>query len=103
MGGLSIKGTLTIDAESVFNPLSSKDLKRPTECTFFWTRQLDTTGDGEESRIVSSGATLATDRGRSHKREHSYRSWEERNPSSMKQNVMLRAGPARQHRLRPPE
>eukprot|EP00959_Pyramimonas_sp_CCMP1952_P457067 9474241-Pyramimonas_sp.AAC.1 len=31
LGGLSIKVTLTIDAESVLKSLSSKDLKKPTE------------------------------------------------------------------------
>ena len=43
-GGLSIKVTLTIDAESVFKSLSSKDLKKPTECTLLghisWIRQM---------------------------------------------------------------
>eukprot|EP00959_Pyramimonas_sp_CCMP1952_P433497 9077791-Pyramimonas_sp.AAC.1 len=33
LGGLSIKVTLAMDAESVFKSLSSKDLKKPTECT----------------------------------------------------------------------
>ena len=44
IGGLSIKVTLTIDAESVFKSLSSKDLKKPTECTILghisWIRQM---------------------------------------------------------------
>ena len=44
IGGLSIKVTLTIDAESVFKSLSSKDLKKPTECTLLghisWIRQM---------------------------------------------------------------
>eukprot|EP00959_Pyramimonas_sp_CCMP1952_P294778 6165542-Pyramimonas_sp.AAC.1 len=44
MGGLSIKVTLTIDAEYVFKSLPSKDLKKPTECTLQghinWTRQM---------------------------------------------------------------
>eukprot|EP00959_Pyramimonas_sp_CCMP1952_P283730 5930961-Pyramimonas_sp.AAC.1 len=44
MGGLSIKVTLTIDAESVFKSLSSKDLKKPTESTLSghisWIRQM---------------------------------------------------------------
>ena len=31
-GGLSIQVTMTIDAESVFKSLSSKDLKKPTGC-----------------------------------------------------------------------
>eukprot|EP00959_Pyramimonas_sp_CCMP1952_P449964 9421341-Pyramimonas_sp.AAC.1 len=43
MGGLSIKVTLTADAESVFKSLSSKDLKKPTECAVLghasWIRQ----------------------------------------------------------------
>ena len=43
-GGLSIKVYLTIDAESVFKSLSSKDLKKPTECTLLghisWIRQM---------------------------------------------------------------
>eukprot|EP00959_Pyramimonas_sp_CCMP1952_P457543 9475113-Pyramimonas_sp.AAC.1 len=34
LGGLSIKVTLSIDAESVFKSLSSKDLKKPAECVF---------------------------------------------------------------------
>ena len=44
LGGLSIKVTLTIDAESVFKALSSKDLNKLTECTLLghtmWTRQM---------------------------------------------------------------
>eukprot|EP00959_Pyramimonas_sp_CCMP1952_P276983 5790021-Pyramimonas_sp.AAC.1 len=44
LGGLSIKVTLTIDAESVFKSLSSKDLKKPTACTLLghtsWIRQM---------------------------------------------------------------
>eukprot|EP00959_Pyramimonas_sp_CCMP1952_P052773 1103291-Pyramimonas_sp.AAC.1 len=44
MGGLSIKVTLTIDAEYVFKSLSSKDLKKPTGCTLLghisWIRQM---------------------------------------------------------------
>ena len=44
IGGLSFKVTLTIDAESVFKSLSSKDLKKPTECTLLghisWIRQM---------------------------------------------------------------
>ena len=44
MGGLSIKVTLTIDTEYVFKSLSSKDLKKPTECTLLghisWIRQM---------------------------------------------------------------
>eukprot|EP00959_Pyramimonas_sp_CCMP1952_P447951 9379942-Pyramimonas_sp.AAC.1 len=50
MGGLSIKVTLTIDAESVLKPLSSKDLKTPTECTLLGKHQLDTTNDGARNR-----------------------------------------------------
>ena len=42
--GLRIKVTLTIDAESVFKSLSSKDLKKPAECTLLghisWARQM---------------------------------------------------------------
>ena len=48
MGGLSIKVYLTIDAESVFKSLSSKDLKKPTECTLLghisWIRQMMSKG-----------------------------------------------------------
>ena len=33
VGGLCFKITLTIDAESAFKSLSSKVLKKPTECT----------------------------------------------------------------------
>eukprot|EP00959_Pyramimonas_sp_CCMP1952_P193922 4055070-Pyramimonas_sp.AAC.1 len=44
MGGLSIKVTVTIDVEYVFKSLSSKDLKKPTECTLSrhisWIRQM---------------------------------------------------------------
>ena len=44
IGGLNITVTLTIDAESVFKSLSSKDLKKPTECTLLghisWIRQM---------------------------------------------------------------
>ena len=43
-GGLCIKVFLTIDAESVFKSLSSKELKKPTECTLLghisWIRQM---------------------------------------------------------------
>eukprot|EP00959_Pyramimonas_sp_CCMP1952_P330034 6910217-Pyramimonas_sp.AAC.1 len=55
LGGLSIKVILTIDAEYVFKPSSSKDLKKPTECTF-WTHQLDTTDDGSRNRAQYSVA-----------------------------------------------
>ena len=44
LGGLSIKVSLTIDAESVYKSLSSKDLKIPTERTLLghisWIREL---------------------------------------------------------------
>ena len=44
IGGLDIKVTLTIDAESVFKSFSGKDLKKPTECTLLghisWIRQM---------------------------------------------------------------
>eukprot|EP00959_Pyramimonas_sp_CCMP1952_P245251 5125754-Pyramimonas_sp.AAC.1 len=44
MGGPGIKITLAIDAEYVFGSLSSKDLKKPTECTLLghirWIRQM---------------------------------------------------------------
>eukprot|EP00959_Pyramimonas_sp_CCMP1952_P066467 1387723-Pyramimonas_sp.AAC.1 len=71
LGGLSIKVTLTIDAESVFKSLSSKDLKKPTECTLLghisWIRQMmergivqsiqwcdtrDMTADGHTKRSI---------------------------------------------------
>ena len=48
IGGLSISVTLTIDAESVFKSLPSKDLKKPTECTLLghisWIRQMTDRG-----------------------------------------------------------
>eukprot|EP00959_Pyramimonas_sp_CCMP1952_P345194 7229207-Pyramimonas_sp.AAC.1 len=44
VGGLDIKGSLTIDAESVYKSLSSNDLKIPTERTLLghisWIREL---------------------------------------------------------------
>eukprot|EP00959_Pyramimonas_sp_CCMP1952_P249145 5208025-Pyramimonas_sp.AAC.1 len=44
LGGFNIKAILTIDAESVFTSLSSKDLQKPTECTLLgrisWKRQM---------------------------------------------------------------
>ena len=44
IGGLCIKVTVTVDAESVCKSLSSKDLQKPTECTLLghisWIRQM---------------------------------------------------------------
>eukprot|EP00959_Pyramimonas_sp_CCMP1952_P360455 7548496-Pyramimonas_sp.AAC.1 len=44
MNGLSIRATLAIEAESVFESASSKDLKKPTGCALLghisWMRQM---------------------------------------------------------------
>eukprot|EP00959_Pyramimonas_sp_CCMP1952_P426129 8925427-Pyramimonas_sp.AAC.1 len=48
IGGLSIKVTLTTDAEYVFKSLSSIDLKNPTECS--WVRQMMDRGSAHSAQ-----------------------------------------------------